>query len=161
MSKHLFDLIALRRLPAAVVAAAATLASGAALAVVGPAGTVAVDGALADIAYGSGGNVFELVPRLFVLGLGSTGNPLAVTTLNPLLQYAFSLSGEGTGLLSIDYSLQNVSAVQSFNDLRLMLYVNPDGDSASYQDVLHETWGAANAGDPVKRVPPAKLHELI
>jgi hypothetical protein len=139
------------RLRSLALASAAVLAASAAMATVGPATTVNPDGSMADIAYGNGGNVFELLPRLYVQGLGATNDPLSVTTLNPLLQYSFSVSGEGTGLMSIDYSVRNTSAVDSFSQLRFMVYANPDGDAALYQDVITEKWGAASATDPVRR----------
>jgi hypothetical protein len=137
----------LRRLALAVTLLAATAAQ----AVVSPSQPPAVDGSLADIAYGNGGNVFQLDPLLFVQGLGSAGNPQAVTTLNPLLQYSFTLSGEGTGLMTLDYRVRNTSATDSFSDLRFMVFANPDSDGLSFLDTLSEAWGAAAAGDPVRR----------
>ena len=134
------------------LALAATLLAGtAAQAVVTPSLPPEVDGRLAGIAYGNGGNVFQLDTTLFVPGLGDAGSPLTVTTLNPLLQYSFMLSGEGTGLMTIDYRIRNTSPSQSFSDLRFMVYANPDGNSADYLDRLSEIWGPALAGDPVLR----------
>ena len=131
--------------------AAALLAGTAAQAVVAPPQSVQSDGSLADMAYGNGGNVFQLDPFLFVQGIGSARNPLAVTTLNPLLQYSFSISGADTGLMTVDYRVRNTSAVESFSDLRFMVFANPDSDGTTFLDLLSETWGPAVAGDPVRR----------
>ncbi|MCC6710724.1 MAG: hypothetical protein IT492_24440 [Gammaproteobacteria bacterium] len=120
-------------------------------AAVGPAGAINAGGALDNIGYGAGGNVFELKPMLFVQGLGNANDPSSVVTLNPLLQYSFSVAGAGSSLMTIDYRITNSSAVQSFNDLRFMLFTNPDGDSVNFLDTVKETWGAANTGDPVRR----------
>ncbi len=128
--------------------ATALLATTAAQAAVGPALTVNSDGSLADIAYGNGGSIFQLDPRLFVLGLGSARNPNAADFAP--LQYSFALAGENTGLMSIDYRVHNPS-VQTFSQLRFMVFANPDGDSTNFVDLLSETWGPAAAGDPVLR----------
>lgn len=137
----------LRRLALAVT----LLAGTAAQAVVTPSDPPEVDGSLADIAYGNGGNVFQLDPLLFAQGLGSAGNPQAVTALNPLLQYTFSVAGADSGLMTIDYRVRNTSATDSFSDLRFMVFTNPDSDGVSFLDTLSETWGPAAAGDPVRR----------
>lgn len=129
----------------------ALMAGSAAQAVVAPPQSVQTDGSMADIAYGNGGNIFQLDPLLFVQGLGSAGNPQAVTGLNPLLQYAFSISGADTGLMTVDYRVRNTSATESFSQLRFMVFANPDGDGVDFLDVLSDTWGPAAAGDPVLR----------
>lgn len=131
--------------------AATVLAGTAAQAVVAPPQSVQSDGSLADIAYGNGGNVFQLDPFLFVQGVGSARNPQAVTTENTLLQYSFSISGADTGLMTVDYRVRNTSAVESFSDLRFMVFANPDSDGVTFLDRLSETWGPAAAGDPVRR----------
>lgn len=130
----------------------ALVATGVANAGVGPAGTLGSGGGMENVAYGDAGNVFQLEPMLFVQGLGGhADDPVSVATLNPLLEYSFAVSGEGTDLMTVDYRVRNTSASESFNDLRLMVFTNPDGDSINYLDVLSETWGAAAAGDPVRR----------
>lgn len=140
-----------RRLAAALLPLLTLAAAGTAQAVVSaPTGTTA-GGALSSIDYGSGGNVFELIPQLFVQGLGSAGDPLAVTGLNALLQYSYSVSGAGTGQLAIDYRVRNTSATLSFNQLRFMVYANPDGDPVAFADTVKETWGAAAPHDPDRR----------
>jgi hypothetical protein len=88
----------------------ALLAMGAAHAAVGPPGSVGDGGGMENIGYGNGGNVFQLEPMLFVQGLGSPANPLSVTALNPALNYAFSVSGAGTSLMTIEYRIGNTSA---------------------------------------------------
>ena len=120
-------------------------------AAVGPAGTTGATGAMDNIAYGGAGNVFQLQPLLFVQGLGNANDPGSVVTLNPLLNYSFSVAGAGSSLMTIDYRITNTSTTQSFNDLRFMLFTNPDGDSVNFLDTVKETWGAALPGDPVRR----------
>lgn len=110
----------------------------------------AQDGSFADIAYGNTGNIFELIPRLFVQGVGSAASPRAVSTLNPLLQYDFGLSGDGSNQLTIEYRVRNTSAVESFSQLRFMVFANPDG-GADFMDTVSEKWDAAAAGDPARR----------
>jgi hypothetical protein len=137
--------------PAALaLAAASMLAAGTARAAVSTSALPDVDGSFAGIAYGNTGNVFELVPRLFVQGLGGAGSPNAVTALNPLLQYDFGFSGDGSSRLTLEYRVRNTSAVESFSQLRFMVFANPDG-GADFQDSVSEKWDAALAGDPVRR----------
>lgn len=143
---------ATRRAPARItaLAAAALLAAGTAQAAVGTPATTEFGGSMADIAYGNGGNIFQLEPMLFLLGLGDSGNPQTVANRNAALQYSFSVSGAGTGLMTIDYRLRNTSASETFNQLRFMVFANPDG-AADFMDTLSESWGPATAGDPVLR----------
>jgi hypothetical protein len=131
--------------------AAALAASTAATAAVGPAGAVNANGSMDNIGYGAGGNIFQLQPMLFVQGLGNANDPLSIATLNPLLQYSLVVSGAGTSLMKINYSITNSSATESFNQLRFMLFANPDGDSVNFIDRVSETWGAAATGDPERR----------
>ena len=132
------------------LAAASLLAAGTAQAVVGAPGTTEFGGSMADITYGNGGNIFQLEPMLYMLGLGDAGNPQTVAGRNPALQSSFSVSGAGTGLMVIDYQVRNTSATDTFNQLRFMVFANPDG-VADFMDTLSETWGPAGAGDPVLR----------
>lgn len=132
-----------RRLAAAAALAACTAAHA------NVAQPPSLDGSFAD--YGAIGNVFQLAPQLYVQGLGSPGAPEAVVALNPALQYLATTSGVGTGLMKIDYRVRNTSLVDSFFDLRFMVFANPDGDPTNFLDVLSENWGAAAAGDPVLR----------
>lgn len=129
---------------------ASLLGGGSAHAVVGPPATSTPGGSMANIAYGNGGDIFQLEPMLFVLGLGSADNALTVANRHAALQYSFSVSGQNTGLMTIEYRLRNTSAIESFNQLRFMVYANPDG-APDLADVLSETWGLAAAGDPALR----------
>ena len=112
-----------------------------------------VDGSCAD--YGAIGNIFDLRPQLSVQGLGSPGDPASVVALNQSLQYKATPAGVGTTLMTINFEVRNISLTDSFFDLRFMVYTNPDGAPAGapseFLDVLAETWGAAAAGDPVRR----------
>lgn len=138
-----------------VLAAALSVLTGAspAHAAVGPAGTVNPDGSMASIDYGNGGNIFDLLPLLSVQGLGNPGNAKTVSERNPLLQYSFAVSGAGSNLMTVDYQVHNngLIAADSFAQLRFVVNANPDGDPATFADVLGQTWGAAAIGDPVLR----------
>lgn len=127
------------------------LLAGAAQAVVAPPGVSASTGELESMDYGNGGNVFDFRPRLSVQGLGSPANPEAVVTLNPALAFAYEVFGAGTGLMTIEYRVSNLSAVESFSQLRFMVYANPDGDTVNFADRVSEQWGAPLATDPVRR----------
>jgi hypothetical protein len=111
--------------------------------------SVPADSSFAD--YGSGGNIFAIEPLLYVQGLGSPGLPQNVVTLNPLLQYSSSVSGFGTSMVSVEYRIRNTSPTHTFDDLRFMVYANPDGDTTTFLDVAEDNWGTATPGDPVLR----------
>ncbi len=132
------------------ILASVLLAATAAHAVVGAPALSDTDGSMGGIAYGSSGDIFELIPRLFVQSVGDSANPQTVVGRNTALGYSFALSGAGTDLLTIDYRVHNTSQSESFNQLRFMVFANPDGD-ASFMDTVSETWGPASAVDPVRR----------
>jgi hypothetical protein len=134
-----------------IALAGALLAAGSAQAVVSAPGTTEFGGNMADITYGSTGNIFQLDPALFVLGLGDSGNPQSVAGRAPLLlQYSFSVSGQDSGLMTIEYRMRNISQGETINQLRFMVFANPDGGD-DFNDVLSETWGPAGLGNPVLR----------
>lgn len=130
--------------------AGALLANGAAHAAVSTSTPPEADGSFADITYGNTGNIFELIPRLFVQGVGNAASPAAISTLNPLLQYDFGLSGDASNRMTIEYRVRNTSAVESFSQLRFMVFANPDG-GADFQDSVSEKWDAPLVGDPARR----------
>ncbi len=134
--------------------------AGAAPAAVGPAGSLTPGGGLANATYGDAGNVFQLEPMLFVQGLGSADDPDSVVALNSLLQYSFAISGEGSDLLTLDYRIKNTSVTESFNDLRFMVFANPDGDSVNFLDLVTEKWGAQLPGDPSRREGRAFINPI-
>ena len=101
--------------------------------------------------YGGIGNIYQLVPQLYVQDLGDPGLPGSVVALNPALQFQEVVAGVGSNLMTIDYRVRNTSPVESFSDLRFMVFLNPDGDPANYLDVLSQNWGAPVGGDPVLR----------
>jgi hypothetical protein len=148
MTNH--TLPACRRSLRPLALACALLAATTAHAVVDAADTTETDGSMADMRYGGSGNIFELIPQLSVQGLGSPSNPLSVSGRNAALQYSFSVSGTGTGLVTVDYLVRNTSALESFNQLRFMVFANPDG-GADFMDTVSESWGPASAGDPARR----------
>jgi hypothetical protein len=132
-------------------AAMLLLCSAAAQAVVSAPTASGSAGELEGMTYGNTGNVFQWQPLLFVNGLGSTSDPVSVTTLNSALDYSFGFSGEGTNLFSVRYEIRNNSATNTFQQLRFMLFANTDGEQTAFLDQASETWGAALAGDPARR----------
>ncbi|MES2715766.1 MAG: PEP-CTERM sorting domain-containing protein [Pseudomonadota bacterium] len=138
------------------VALAITLAAGSLLGATGAHAAVSAplsindDGSMDNAAYGAG-NLFRLEPLLFVQGLGSADNAQVVAGRNAGLQFDAPLvSGAGTNLMTIEYKLRNISAAESFTQLRFVAFANPDS-SASFLDTVAESWGAPIAGDPVRR----------
>jgi hypothetical protein len=125
--------------------------AGGASAAVGPPGSSDQAGSLSDIAYGQTGNVFQFQPLLFVSGLGAASDPLSVVALNPALQFAWSHAGSGSGQMQIRYQIDNISNSESFNDLRFMVFLNPDGEQTNFLDRISETWGAGGAQEPSRR----------
>lgn len=138
-------------LPTAVAAALAALAHGSALAAVSIGAPPNVAGDYTHIAYGNGGDIFELQPYLFVNGLGGADAAATVAARNTNLAFAFSSAHIGADLLQLSYTLTNLSDSQSFDQIRFMVFANPDGDPNDYADVISESWGAAAAGEPVRR----------
>ena len=129
---------------------AGSLCAGSAHAVVVAPAAFEFGGGMNHISYGNGGDIYQLDSMLFVFGLGKSANPQSVANSNAALQYSFLVSGQNTGLMTIEYSLRNVSTTESFSQLRFLVYANPDG-APDLADVLSETWGAAAKGDAVLR----------
>ena len=148
-----------RRASRTTLLAAALLASGAAQAVLQPSlvevdgelGAITASGDLNRFLYGAGGMVYDLRPMLSVNLLGSPASPQEVAGRNVALQFGFSSSGVGTNLLTLAYEIRNLSSSESFQDLRFMVYANPDGSALDFQDVVTEQWGAKAARDPDRR----------
>lgn len=143
----------LSTLASRAVAAAVLLACmGAHAAVSTPSGQNAA-GDLEGITYGptGAGNVFQFQPFLFVQGLGNANSPSSVAALNSALSFEYSISGAGTNLMTVQYSITNKSASDSFSNLRFWVVANPDGDQTDFVDRLTETWGPQGALDPVAR----------
>lgn len=136
-----------------VLAAAALCVAGTApaLAAVTPSAAPDTAGNFGDIAYGSDGNVFELLPRLYLSDFNLAGNVPSVIGGSPLLSFSTTVSGAGTGLMTIDYRITNSSPTESFGEMRFMVFANPDGGQTDFLDRVSENWGAAAAGDPVRR----------
>ncbi|CAN5900644.1 hypothetical protein BH11PSE8_BH11PSE8_40340 [soil metagenome] len=105
-----------------------------------------------NISYGATGNVFELQPYLFVTGLGNASDAKSVIGGNPALSYSFSSMNKTAGLFTIDYTITNKSATETFSNLHFMVFANPDGDPGPlFTDVVSESWGAATATGPATR----------
>ncbi len=134
-----------------VALAAAALTSVAAHATMGTISPSAAGG-FEGLTYGptDGGNVFQFSPFLFIEGLGNAKAPTETVALNPALSFSYTVSGEGTDLLTIDYKITNTGG-PAFTNLRFWAFANPDGDQTDYLDHLGETWGALSAKDPIAR----------
>lgn len=107
-------------------------------------------GALQEVPYGptGAGLLYELKPFAFIDGLGLPSDALSVVERNPNLQYAApTYSGFGTGLATVEYRITNVSTSFVFNDLRFMVFANPDGGAEPYLDQVEAVQGAG-ALDP-------------
>jgi hypothetical protein len=149
--------IAFIRLRAAAALAAASALAAAALfapsaqATIGSPDSASSAGDLTNLSYGSTGNVFDFHPFLYVQGLSSADSPPSVTALNPALSFGYSISGLGTDLATVTYTVHNGSASSSFDKLRFWVVVNPDGDQNSFIDRVTQNWGAATLTGPVAR----------
>jgi hypothetical protein len=108
-------------------------------------------GDFSDITYGNGGNLFELQPYLFVNGLGGASDAKSVVGLNSALDFSFSWGQSNANTVVVQYRISNLSETQSFDNLRFMVFANPDGDSQDYADRVTESWGAATPGGPTRR----------
>jgi hypothetical protein len=143
----------IRPIGVTALALAIALCNNTAHASVSAPGTTLANGEMADIAYGSTGNVFQLTPVLFAPGLGNANLPSEVTKLTSSLTYTFAVdvSTINTSMLVVNYQIRNVSVAESFNNLRLAVIANPDGDQVDYLDQFSEAWASAAAGGPVAR----------
>lgn len=103
-----------------------------------------------SITYGATGSIFELQPYLFITSLGGGAPAKEVVGGSSLLSYSFSSANKTAGLFTIDYTITNLSASTTFNNLRFMVFANPDGNAA-FTDVVGESWGAASPTGPVAR----------
>jgi hypothetical protein len=108
-------------------------------------------GDFSNIAYGNGGNLFELQPYLFVNGLGGASDAKSVVGLNRALSFSFSYGNVDPNMVTVQYRISNTSVDQSFDNLRFMVYANPDGDDMLYEDRVVESWGAAAPGEAARR----------
>lgn len=104
-----------------------------------------VGGGAYDIGYGNDGLAY-ITPFLYVGDLGDTQSPTDQAVAS-LLSYSYSVSGFGTGLLSIAYSISNTD-VSAFTDLRFMVNVQADGEQNNWLDRSTRHWPAASPGDP-------------
>jgi hypothetical protein len=118
-----YDLISgARAIAAAIVLIPATTAF--ATIALPPAGDTLLNGAFINLSYGNSGTA-ALSPLLFVGELANTLPPdTQVATTN--LSYGYNLTGSGTPLFSVTYSITNID-ILPFSDLRFMIVAQPDG----------------------------------
>lgn len=139
-----------RSLRRTLALAAAALAGAAQADVTAPVPPSA-SGDFVNIAYGNGGDIYELQPYLYVNGLGGASAAATVAARNTALSFSFTSFSLDARMLVLQYTLSNLSTVESFDQIRFMVWANPDGDPFVYADTVSEKWGAALAGDPVRR----------
>jgi hypothetical protein len=129
-------------------------------------GTNLGNGALLDLDYGATGNVTQVTPLLFFSEVAGTQPPQAAIGGIPWLSFNAAVSGEGTSVLDMTFTLSNTSAGGDVaTDLRFMVIAQPDGDgqlglAASFLDSVSESWGAPIAGDPNARQVIPLLFDL-
>jgi hypothetical protein len=149
----------------AALLAASLLPAGAALAAISV-GTDLGNGALLDLDYGATGNVTQVTPLLFFSEVAGTQPPQAAIGGIPWLSFNAVVSGQGTSVLDMTFTLSNTSAgADVATDLRFMVIAQPDGDGqlglgASFLDAVSESWGAPIAGDPNARQVVPLLFDL-
>ena len=125
--------------------------AGTVSAAVGPPTSSDLAGNLSGMTYGQTGSVFQFLPLLFVNGLGAANDPVSVVALNPALEFNWSHIGAGSTQLQVRFQVDNHSSSETFNDLRFMAFLNPDGEQTNFLDVVSESWGAAGAQGPSRR----------
>lgn len=135
--------------------AALALAGVAAQAVVSAPDTDLGNGDFNYIHYGAAqdGAVFQ-INALFYAGDGLETQQIKQRVFT-LPDFKFDANGvgptgAGTALSEYDYRITNVGAV-AHNDLHFMAVLGVDGNPDTLKESVAETWGAEQAGDPVKR----------
>lgn len=108
------------------------------------------DGSFDDVNYGdpAATGLAYVTPFLYVEGLIDSPTNIDTTTL---LSYDYSVSGLGTNSMQVTYEITN-NDVDSFNDLRFIVKVDPNGNLAAdvngFTDTVNVEWGAMAARDP-------------
>jgi len=128
------------------------------------------DGSFDDVNYGdpAATGLAYVAPTLYAGGLIDT--PADIDTIT-LLSYDYSVSGLGSNLMEVTYSISNDDTV-SFDDLRFIVKVDPNGNLFDdpingYNDTPSVVWGAEVGGDPnnyqvaVFDYPPSGLQDSI
>jgi hypothetical protein len=109
-------------------------------------------GDMANISYGAAndGSVVHLYAQLYPgFGIQTKQVQQSVTNFTDL-KFDFSMTGDGQGLLELDYKLTNTGIV-SRTDMRFMSILFADGNPNTFQESVVEKWGAAAAGDATRR----------
>ena len=115
-----------------------------------PGGDATLDGAFADMRYGTSGSGTAFVtPRLFISQFGNTLPPFQ-QVVGTDLGFQYSLEGLGTPNLLLHYVLRNNSSADNFTDLRFIVNVEPSGPG-SFLDTVTESWGTKGPFDPDAR----------
>jgi hypothetical protein len=115
-------------------------------------GTDYGDGSFDDVNYGDpvATGLAYVAPTLYAGGLIDT--PTGIDT-GTLLTYDYSVSGLGTNLMEVTYSITN-DDVANWDDLRFIVKVDPNGnlfvDPGGYTDTASVIWPAKIDGDPDK-----------
>jgi hypothetical protein len=116
-----------------------------------PGGDIFLTGELDDVNYGTQG-IADGKVTLGISELGGTLPPEQQVLGVPELSYSYSLSGLGSGLLTIEYVITNAaSSLKTWTNLSFSFFAQVDGEQTNFIDAVGETWGAKQAGDPDKR----------
>lgn len=118
-------------------------------------GTDLGDGSFIDVNYGdpAATGLAYVTPFLYAGGLlDSPGNIDTAT----LLSYSYSVSGLGSNLMQVTYSVTNDDSVDisdTFGELRFIVDVDPNGNLAAdpvggFTDTVNVQWGPIAIGDP-------------
>lgn len=112
-------------------------------------GDALLNGAFDEMNYGETGLMY-ITPLLYTNELAVTESPLTTATTTDL-SYSYNISGLGSSLAIITYSLGN-QGVSSFSDLRFIVNAQTDG-SNSFNDLgesIPLPWAGAMDGDPAQ-----------
>jgi len=103
------------------------------------------NGSIDNIAYGATGLV-SLTPLLFVKAVGSTEDPNVIASSTDL-SFSYRVTGFGSTIATVLYSVRNDSQIASFDDLRFIVDAQADG-SNTFRDQPQIVWGTAKSGTP-------------
>jgi len=114
-----------------------------------PGGDSLLNGAFDEINYGETGLLY-ISPLLYTSELAVTESPTTTATTTNLT-YSYRLSGLGSSLATIEYTIGNQGA-SAFTGLRFIVNAQTDG-SNSFSDLgesFPSPWGVAEEGDPAQ-----------
>lgn len=125
----------------ALVAGLAAAGPAGAVINLGPQGDNLLNGAFNQLSFGAAGRA-NVAPLLYFDDKGDTAPPSTAIVGYPELTYGYEISGLGTSIATITYSITNDEfSAGPYNDLRLMVATRVKGDPAAL-----DTAGAVGFG---------------